>query len=213
MDPDWESRLHDALGKPWPCEEQQAFADLWGRIEREVPEIGKGHDVDLAVARAAWCICRHVRPATVVETGVARGLSSRVILEALVANGTGQLQSLDLPPMLEGWDRQVGALVPEALRPRWTYVRGSSRRWLPRVLGELGPIDVFSHSSSLTEPNARFEFERGYEALRHGGVLLAEGINGSRAFATVFDGKSVAARITARCERKPYLFGIVVKGS
>jgi hypothetical protein len=76
-----------------------------------------------------------------VETGVARGVTTRFILEALDRNGSGDLSSVDLPPVLEeGLHEEIAIAVPEANRDRWTLCRGSSRQQLPALLDRLGSI-------------------------------------------------------------------------
>ena len=62
-----------------------------------VASYGKWNDGDRAFGEAIWCLVQHLRPATVVETGVAHGLTSRVILEGLLCTGYGLLWSVDLP--------------------------------------------------------------------------------------------------------------------
>jgi len=47
------------------------------------------NDGDPELVRAIWCLIRHLNPAVVVETGVARGFTTRLILEALERNGWG----------------------------------------------------------------------------------------------------------------------------
>ena len=209
---DWEARLHEVLGAGWPCSETASFRALWDEIASAAGgDIGHGHDADAGLARAAWCITRHAPPDSVVETGVARGLSTRVVLEALARNGKGHLWSIDFPPLLEGWHDEVGALVPGRLRTRWTYIRGASRRRLPRLLLELGGLDFFVHTSLHTEPNARFEFEEAWRALRPSGVLLADAIDRSRAFSLLVERASPHASLVAQAEGKPQVFGIAVK--
>jgi hypothetical protein len=100
------------------------------------------NDGDAGLVRAIWCLTRHLRPKNVVETGVAHGVTSRFILEALKRNGTGHLWSIDLPPLERSWRQQVGMAVGDGHSDRWTYIKGSSRRHLPRVLDELGQIDL-----------------------------------------------------------------------
>jgi hypothetical protein len=136
-DETWRRALHEVLGEVWPCPAQDEFRRLWGELMVELDDeapVGSGHDADPTLSEAAWCVVRHVRPNVVVETGVSRGLSSRVILEALARNGAGRLWSVDLPPLEEPWRRLTGSAVPERLRERWTYVRGASRRRLPPLL-------------------------------------------------------------------------------
>jgi hypothetical protein len=48
-------------------------------------------DAEVSMARAAWCTVLHQRPSILVETGVARGVTSRIVLEALNRNQRGHL--------------------------------------------------------------------------------------------------------------------------
>jgi hypothetical protein len=210
--PSWEQELHEVLGVPWPCAECVRFNQMWAGIGVELGGFRHGHDADPAAARATHCITRHLVPDTVVETGVARGISSRAVLEGLRDNGRGRLWSIDLPPTLEGWHSEVGAAVPESLRERWVYLRGSTRRRLPRLLGQIGRIDFALLASSLTEPTVVFEIGQAWEHLRPGGVLLAEGVNRSRGFARLMERPDVRLALVARCDVKPEVFGIAMKG-
>jgi hypothetical protein len=84
-----------------------------------------------------------MRPKKVVETGVARGVTTRFILEGLERNGEGRLWRIDLPPLRQGdLPEENGAAVPERCRARWAYIQGSSRRRLPGLLAELDKIDL-----------------------------------------------------------------------
>src|SRR5271165_5683089 len=160
VDESWEQHLHGLLGAAWPCPDAPVASEIWSAVAAELAarELALGRntyrgysDGDLAFARAAWCTARHLRPTVVVETGVARGVTTRFILEALVANAHGHLWSVDLPhPFDPDLHAQTAAAVPSALRPRWTYVRGSSRSRLPSVLRSVGTVDVFVHDSLHT---------------------------------------------------------------
>jgi hypothetical protein len=57
--------------------------------------------------RAIWCLILHLDLKYAVETGVAHGITSRFVLEALARNGSGQLWSIALPPMESPWKSQV----------------------------------------------------------------------------------------------------------
>src|ERR1700761_4007658 len=98
-DQQWEVRLHGLLGAPWPCDEQEAFTGRWSEtlelLQQRGLDIGRGayggwDDADQGFARVAWCLTRHLRPREVVETGVARGLTTRLLLQALKDNGSGR---------------------------------------------------------------------------------------------------------------------------
>jgi hypothetical protein len=94
------------------------------------------NDGDAGFVGAIWCLIRHVRPINAVETGVAHGMTSRFILEALETIGAGKLWSIDLPPLNPMSRREVGVVVHQTGVPidRWTYIAGTSRRRLPALL-------------------------------------------------------------------------------
>ncbi len=226
----WERRLDGWLGLTHPGAAAAEFATLWpaiiGPLRSRGVQLGPAafgiwNDGDPEFLRAIWCLARHLRPAHVVETGVARGLTSRVILEALERNGTGRLWSIDRPPALQHeLGDEIGIAVSANLRPRWTYISGSSRRRLPALLKRLGRIDLFVHDSMHTADNVRFELGRAWAALNDGGALVADDIDlngGFRSFtASLTDGCALV------CQSEPLapdprrfdgkgLFGIVWK--
>ena len=107
-DENWEFRLHNLLGVPWPCPAALEFQALWPQVIEELKAKGisvgpesflKWNDGDAGLVRAIWCLTRHLRPRNIVETGVAHGVTSRFILEALERNGLGHLWSIDRPPL------------------------------------------------------------------------------------------------------------------
>ena len=90
---------------------------------------------------------------------------ARTLLEAMTERpGTG-LYSIDLPPMDRALRSRVGLAVGAEHEARWTLIRGSSRRRLPKLLSNLGEIDLFIHDSLHTERKVRFEMECGWAAL------------------------------------------------
>jgi hypothetical protein len=114
------------------------------------------NDGDLGLLRSIWCLIRHQRPTKIVETGVAHGVTSRIILEALNSNGGAHLWSIDYPPLDTTWHAQIGIAVGNRFADRWTYIKGSSRRRLSGLLSSLGPIDLFVHDSLHSTNNVRF---------------------------------------------------------
>jgi methyltransferase family protein len=191
---EWERRLHDILSVSWPCPGTAEFWTLWPEVltpfVTEGVCIGRGAfggwgDGEPGLTRAAWCLVRHLKPANVVETGVARGFTSRIILEALERNGAGHLWSIDLPPPLHPeLHTQIGAAVRDGLRYRWSYIKGSSQRRLPQLLKEIGEIDLFIHDSAHTEDNVRFELDRAWARLKPGGAVIVDDIDYNWAFYT-----------------------------
>jgi len=178
--------LHRMLGAPADCAECADFERIWSATERSVLGsgfvLGKGHDAGIALARLCFGAARHLRPNVVVETGVARGITSRVILEALDRNERGRLWSVDLPPLSTGWHRQWATAVPSRLRPRWTYLRGASRRILPRVFDRIVTVPLFVHDSLHTYENMTSELRIAWRHLDIGGLIICDDIDNNNAF-------------------------------
>lgn len=205
----WLHELHDLLGHDSRCDAESAFL-----AERQAlaEDAGTGHglDSDDALARVHFCLASHLEAERIVETGVARGVSSRFFLRALENAGRGHLWSVDLPPLADELDDQSGSLVPNELRHRWTFLRGSSRRVLPGLVRELGEIDIFVHDSQHTERNMQFELELGWAHVRPGGVIVADDIHENAAFRHFLD-RTGAKHVIGQELVKAGLFGIALK--
>jgi hypothetical protein len=135
-----------------------------------------------SLALLCYALTRHLRPATVLETGVAYGMTSAYIAKALDLNGTGELQSVDRPPVRPGVESYIGTLVPPELRSRWTLHQGTSRRLLPRLLWELDGISLFVHDSLHTYRNIGWELRTVTPRLTRPAVVLVDDTSGNRAF-------------------------------
>ena len=226
---DWERRFHEQIGASWPCSVASQFSDLWTQVIEEMkghgiqpgPEsFGSWNDGDAGLVRAIWCVVRHLQPARAVETGVAHGVTSRFILEAMQKNGRGHLWSIDVPPLEKFLQRQVAVAVGDRYPERWSYIKGSSRRRLPGLLSALYPIELFVHDSLHSERNVRFELEQAWQALTPEGVLVVDDIDSNWGF-KVFTNTLPAPQVIV-CEAEPLrpdgrrfnrkgLFGIIVK--
>lgn len=136
----------------------------------------------LDMARLCYILCRICKPQVVVETGVANGVTSTFMLQALEINGGGELHSIDLPPLAVYDGSEIGSLVPENLRHRWRLNTGSSRRLLPPLVRRLGRVDLFVHDSLHTYHNVRRELKIVSRALSPDGIVVVDNIAGNSAF-------------------------------
>jgi hypothetical protein len=156
-----EERLHELIGVHWPCDERNGFEEAWNAALDDLAarglQVGRGafggwDDADALLCRLAWCLARHLRPKRIVETGVARGLTTRVLLEALERNGDGRLWSIDLAPLLErSLAQETGAAVPDRLHERWTLLQARAGGCCPTS----SPTSVrltSSHTTACTPP-------------------------------------------------------------
>lgn len=222
-DPLWDERLHGLLGAPWPCPEaarlNALMAEIGARLAARGLAFGRhtygGYsDPDASFGRAAWCAVRHVRPAVVVETGVARGVTSQIVLEALDRNGRGRLWSIDLPhPFNHALHAETGAAVTAASLPRWTYVEGSSRRRLPHLSREVRPMDIFIHDSLHTAKNTRFEMDCVAAVMPPGGIMLVDDISTHDGFASFARNHTAFRTIVCTSADGQGQFGVAVRTS
>ncbi len=145
------------------------------------------------------------------ETGVARGVTSRVILEAMSLNGTGHLWSIDLPhPFRPELHKETAAAVSITCRDRWTYVRSSSRRRRAALVSGLSDIDLFVHDSLHTGRNIRFELRTVWPALQRGDLVLVDDVD-NQAFRDFVREVGDPSSIVLRSADGPCMFGAIRK--
>lgn len=191
---DFDEQLHSLLGAPWPCPDSHQLGELMADIRARLAARGLGFgrgtygwyaDADRSLCRAVWCAVLHTRPEVVIETGVARGVTSRIALEALTRNDIGHLWSIDLPfPFDHRLHGETGIVVPDACRSRWSYLEGSSKQQLPALAAQVGHVELFIHDSLHTAENTVFEMEQAASAMPAGGVMLVDDIDSHMGFAT-----------------------------
>ena len=82
---------------------------------------------------------------------------------------------------------------------------------MPALLRNIGPIDLFLHDSLHTYDTMRAEFAAAWPALRPGGVLISDDIEGNRAFGELARRRDVSMVSIVRQDQKSSLVGIAVK--
>jgi methyltransferase family protein len=220
-DAHWDDTLREVVG-PAQGGVTDEFDEVWHGVETAFAELhlpfGRGSfggwdDGDPALARAVWHVVRQLRPTVVIETGVGRGVVTRVILDALERNSEGHLWSIDVPPLLEPeLADETGAVVPPSKAPRWTFVRGSSRRRLRGLLSEVGSVDVFVHDSFHSARNLLFEWETAFGCLRRPGALLADDVHRNAALDVFTHAHPALDAIVCRHSDGAGLFAVLIAG-
>jgi hypothetical protein len=215
----WEAHLHALLGADWPCSVcaslDRIFSETIALLRAQGLIVGRGafggwDDADPAFARAVWSLTVHLRTKKVVETGVGRGVTTRVILEALQRRQAGRLWSIDRPPLDPLLHQEIGAAVPMSLRERWTLLRGTSRRVLPGLLSRIAPIDLFVHDSLHTERNLRFELTRAWASMGGVGALAADDVERNSAFQRFVETVSELAAVIGPADDGRSCFGVAL---
>jgi hypothetical protein len=159
----------------------------WERVNHAAGQHGA---VSIADGMVLFGLARALRPNVVIETGVAAGISSSFIGAALAENGHGVLYSVELPTALgqshsspdgsrydwpsvgPGW--AVPSEVRSALGQRNVLLLGDVRDVLPRLLDEVGRVDLFFHDDLHLPEHVLWEFGLVWPRLRPGGTLVAD---------------------------------------
>lgn len=181
------------------------------RVQRNLSEGSPflhSHNADFTLARTCYLICRATRPAVVLETGVAYGVTSAFILKALGVNGKGVLHSADLPPLGNDADHFVGIVIPAELKHRWRLHRGTSKRVLPSLLQQLEKIDIFVHDSLHTYRNIQRELSLVTPHLTNEAVVIADDVGDNSAFWEWTTNAQLSFSATVQESEKKSIFGI-----
>ena len=220
VDEAWDEHLHDLLGAPWPCPQHERLDEIMTDIARRLEKNGIGtgrrtygwySDAESFLSRAVWCTAVHRQPEVVIETGVAHGVTSRIVLEALTQNDCGHLWSIDLPhPFDHRLHVDTGVAVTDDCRPRWSYLEGSSRQRMPPLVPEVGHVEMFIHDSLHTAKNTLFEMEQAGSVMSPGGVMLVDDIGAHNGFATFARRHPGYETIICPSDDRIGIFGIAV---
>jgi predicted O-methyltransferase YrrM len=169
------------------------------------------HNADTGLARFCYAMSRALAPTAVLETGVAYGVTSAYILQAIEVNQRGTLWSVDLPPLGRQAEDYVGFLVPQGLRSSWNLRRGNTRRLLPELLPLVGQIDLFVQDSLHTYRGITDELGMVWPFLRPGGVVIADDVGYNRAFGDFAKRMNLSTCVVVQELHKDSMFGILVK--
>lgn len=138
---------------------------------------GPEYDLGQEGAALLYGLVRWKSPMHVIETGVARGVSTTVILEALRREGAGRLTSFDI-------DDRAGSLVVgdpanwefRVLDPK------HSLEGLKRYLRSAADLSLFVHDSDHRAGNQTAEYKAALEILQPDGLIYSDDVDSSPAF-------------------------------
>jgi hypothetical protein len=151
----------------------ESFKAGASRIVDEVGlDLGGGGSIELL-----YMLTRLLRPAAVLETGVAAGWSSAAILSALEVNGHGVLYSSDFPYFrYDNPEKLVGVVVPEHLRDGWhLYLRGD-RKNIPAILREADSFALVHYDSDKSRAGRKMAMNMLRGHLAAGGYVVMDDI-------------------------------------
>jgi predicted O-methyltransferase YrrM len=170
-----------------PAEEQRGLLNEFAAVSRQLADLyaittlawPTEWAVESSTGIALYAAVRSRKPTTIVETGIANGHSSFLILSALARNGAGRLASVDVR-------RDVGQLVPSHLADRWSRLIFDDRRPDFRVLSErlapFVPFDIFFHDGDHRFLGQMLDYKLAAEHLAPLGLLVSDDIDASSAW-------------------------------
>ena len=184
-------RIRQYLQEPAATPE---FVDHLRKCEGEFLKGTSSADLWAKKILLQYAAVRAIRPQTVVETGVASGISSSYLLLALHRNRKGTLHSVEIGDSYHlPLDKEPGWIVPGWLRSRWQLHIGDASVILPGLMQELSPVDIFIHDSLHSYEHMKLEFGIARPHVRTGGLILADDALWNTAFREFADATHSAA--------------------
>ena len=143
-------------------------------------DLGGGGAIDLL-----YFLCRRLKPLSVLETGVAAGLSSYAILSALNKNGVGSLDSSDLPyPRIKNPEKYIGILVPDYLKgTHWNLKTNGDTKNLNEFLSDKKDFyQIIHYDSDKRKKSRKLFIEKITPYLSPNAVFIVDDIQDNLAF-------------------------------
>jgi Methyltransferase domain len=174
-------------------------------LTANIRRTGRSYYAQFPAPLDLYGLVRLVKPRSLVESGVASGVSSAFMLMGAKANSTGTLHSIDFPV---SWERKRGFeswaipsglssgwAVPPGLKGNWDLRNGKSEDLLEPLLDEIGTLDFFCHDSPVDLKHFEFEMDAVGKHLKPGSLVVAD-----NTYRRAFDAaaKSLGARALYR---------------
>lgn len=168
-------------------------------------------DASKKLAQLCYSIIRLTKPSIIIETGVARGVTTSYILKALDMNRTGHLFSIELPILMPYAWKEIGRMVPESLRQKWTLILGPGTQKMKKLRENVASIDLFIHDSEHTYSNQLAEYKIAMSWLRRGGILISDDVDNDALLEISEENSGILAVINQEEKYKPKYLGILTK--
>jgi predicted O-methyltransferase YrrM len=190
--------VEDLMGSP-EC------LELIARLERYRPP---RHTLPMggpAFLELIYALVRLLRPASVVETGVAHGYGSAMVLRVLADSGRGRLYSVDLPAFRPDVETHTGGAVAWAGVPAaaWSLLSGPDRRLLPRLLERVGPVSLCLYDSDKSYEGMSRSLAIMWRSLKPGGVIAVDDVEIHDAFLDFVGVRAVRWSVIPKPVRPP----------
>jgi predicted O-methyltransferase YrrM len=210
-----ELSLREALQKITRSSNEEIDSVLDESREIELNEVSTNQsiprrfDASKELAQLCYSAVRLTKPSIIVETGVARGVTTAYILKALNMNQTGHLYSIELPILMPYEWKEIGQLVPESLRQRWTLNFGPGTHKMKKLQENIANIDMFIHDSEHTYSNQLAEYKIASSWLKKGGIIVSDDVDNDALLDISEKLGGMLGLIKQKGKRKPKYLGIL----
>jgi len=142
--------------------------------EKSEKNFTRNFDCEIGLASFLYAYIITYRPKVIVETGVANGITTNVILKAIEQVG-GTLHSIDVDPRTENVYQGSGDW-------RFHLLEGDLEKDLLTKSSTIGVVDLWIHDSDHGFLWQSFEYELAKKFLADEGVLVSDDIDSSTAW-------------------------------
>jgi len=153
-------------------------------LSENIRRTGRSYYAQFPAPIELYSLVRLVRPKSLVESGVASGVSSAFLLMGSKANRVGILHSIDFPVARnrtgrnESWaipsGMSSGWAIPNKLKRKWDLRQGRSEDLLEPLLKEIGTLDFYCHDSPVDQKHFAFEMKAIRNHLRPGSLVVSD---------------------------------------
>jgi predicted O-methyltransferase YrrM len=185
--------VYDPATGAFPAIPDEVIREAEANVRSARVQMGGPADLELLYAAVVLAT-----PKAAIETGVAYGWSSAIILAAMESNGTGRLVSVDMPYAKRNNEPWVGVAVAERLRHRWRLIRKPDRGGIGEAIAASGgAIDLCHYDSDKSYPGRMYAYPRLWAALRPGGLFISDDIQDNFGFRDFCARNSIEFQVTS----------------
>jgi predicted O-methyltransferase YrrM len=167
------------------------------------------YEIDVESSKLLYMLVRLISPECVVETGVANGVSTFFILNAMRNNGIGKLTSIDI-------SYDVATFLNNEEKMRWELkvldTKANPSKQFKEILAGVKNLSIYLHDGDHSYLWQQMEYYSSLTKLNCCGILLSDDVDSSFAFIDTF-GKSASFETESKgiLLGKNKIFGYAVK--
>lgn len=149
-------------------------------VDKESNQMNNRWNAGLQLTILLYSLIRSSRVKVIIETGVANGITTNTIMQALLhSNSAGELHSFDILPETKGVYDGSGNWHFHQLHPKKAHLE------ITQTVNKLSNIDLWLHDSNHGYRWQKFEYELAFGKLRKGGILVSDDVDATSAWTEV----------------------------